>query len=269
MTQYLKWAGGKSKIADAILAEAPPGRFHRLVEPFTGSAAFSLKAASRVDGLLLADANADLIALHRRVVNAPRPLIEEARKLFTPENNTDAAYRALRAEFNGSRDLNRRAALFLYLNKHAFNGLCRYNSKGGFNVPFGKMKAPKVPEDAILSFSERLAGASFPVADFRAVMAEASHGDLLYCDPPYAPLTETANFAGYAAGGFNEQDQRDLARLAFEACDRGATVLISNHDTPFTREIYDGARIVPIEVQRNVSASGASRGKAKEIIAIL
>lgn len=269
LTPYLKWAGGKARIAARILEELPAGqRYARLVEPFLGSGAFALNAARLVDGMLLADANPDLVALHRRVVSDPDMLIEEARLLFRPENNTDARYREVRAAFNASADPAKRAVLFLYLNKHCFNGLCRYNRSGEFNVPFGKMKAPRVPEEAIRGFAEALAGADVQVADFRSLMAEAGKGDLLYCDPPYAPLTETANFAAYAAGGFGEQDQRDLARLAEEARQRGATVLVSNHDTPFTRGIYqDANKITEMSVKRSVSASGGARGDAKEIVA--
>lgn len=269
LTPYLKWAGGKARIAARILEELPAGaRYVRLIEPFLGSGAFALNAAHLVDGMVLADANPDLVALHRRVIGDPDLLIEEARILFRPENNTDERYREIRAAFNTSTDPSTRAVLFLYLNKHCFNGLCRYNRSGGFNVPFGKMKAPRVPEEAIRGFAEALAGADIRVADFRTLMAEAGEGDLLYCDPPYAPLTETANFAAYAAGGFGEQDQRDLATLAEEARGRGATVLVSNHDTPFTREIYeDASTITAMNVKRSVSASGGARGSAKEVVA--
>lgn len=270
VTPYLKWAGGKARIAARILEELPAGaRFSRLVEPFLGSGAFALNAAHLVDGMLLADANPDLVALHRRVIADPERLIEEARDLFRPENNTDARYRAIREAFNAERDHDRRAPMFLYLNKHGFNGLCRYNRAGGFNVPFGKMSAPRAPEEAIRHFARSLSGADVRLADFRELMAQARRGDLLYCDPPYAPLTETANFAAYAAGGFGEDDQRELAEMAEEARARGAFLLVSNHDTPFTRGIYEDAQeIVPIDVRRSMSAGAGSRGAAKEIIAV-
>lgn len=265
---YLKWAGGKSKIAQRILDYVPMESF-RLVEPFVGSAAFALNAAPRATSFLLADVNPDLVALHNRVLTDPDALVEELRLLFRPENNTKERYIALREAFNATSDQSKRAALFLYLNKHGFNGLCRYNASGGFNVPFGDMKSPKVPVKEILAFSSLLQSAKIIQADFRSVVDHAGTGDLLYCDPPYAPLSETASFASYATGGFSAEDQRDLAQKCEEATVRGAFVMISNHDTPFTREIYAGAReIVAFDVSRSVSAAGGSRGKAKELIAI-
>lgn len=209
------------------------------------------------------------MALHKRVLEAPEDLIKDLRALFRPENNTDVRYREIRDTFNGASESHKRAALFLYLNKHGFNGLCRYNRSGVFNVPFGKMKAPQVPAAEIREFSRALAGADVRVADLRDVMAAAGAGDLFYCDPPYAPLTETANFANYSGGGFDAKDQKDLAALAAEAAARGAVVLVSNHDTPFTRDLYGGAaRITPISVRRSVSASGGARGAANEIVAL-
>lgn len=266
---YLKWAGGKSKIAQRILDYVPMESF-RLVEPFVGSAAFALNAAPRATSFLLADVNPDLVALHNRVLTDPDALVEELRLLFRPENNTKERYIALREAFNATSDQNKRAALFLYLNKHGFNGLCRYNASGGFNVPFGDMKSPRVPEHEILSFSKSLHAADIIKADFRAVVQRAGKGDLLYCDPPYAPLSETASFASYAAGGFSAQDQKDLAEECAEAARRGAFVVISNHDTSFTREIYaDAKQILTLDVVRSVSAAGGSRGKAKELLAIM
>ena len=265
---YLKWAGGKSRIAQRILDSVPLDRF-RLIEPFAGSAAFALNAAPRATGFLLADVNPDLVALHRRVLADPERLIADLAELFRPENNAKGRYIALRDAFNAETDADRRAALFLYLNKHGFNGLCRYNGSGRFNVPFGDMKSPRVPEAEIREASRLLAGADVRVSDFRAIAAEAGAGDLLYCDPPYAPLSDTAFFANYATGGFSERDQRDLAEACLAARDRGALVIISNHDTPFTREIYAAAsEIVALDVRRSVSAGAGGRGAAKEIIAV-
>lgn len=265
---YLKWAGGKSKIAHAILVYAPRKKL-RLVEPFAGSCAFALNASERASSFLLADVNPDLVALHNRVLSDPESLIEDLNLLFLPENNTKDRYIEIRTAFNATQNPNKRAAMFLYLNKHGFNGLCRYNASGGFNVPFGDMKSPKVPVKEILAFSSLLQSAKIIQADFRSVVDHAGTGDLLYCDPPYAPLSETASFASYATGGFSAEDQRDLAQKCEEAAVRGAFVMISNHDTPFTREIYAGAReIVAFDVSRSVSAAGGSRGKAKELIAI-
>lgn len=204
------------------------------------------------------------------VLDDPEGLIEGLNDLFRPENNDKESYIALRTAFNKTTDQEKRAALFLYLNKHGFNGLCRYNASGGFNVPFGDMNSPKIPEKEILIFSELLSDADFRVQDFKSIISEAGLGDFLYCDPPYAPLTETASFASYAKSGFSEREHRELAISCEEAAQRGAYVIISNHDTPFTREIYQNASdIISLDVTRSVSASGGSRKKAKEILSIM
>ena len=111
--------------------------------------------------------------------------------------------------------------------------------------------------------------ASTPEQDFRLTFAEVQGKDVVYCDPPYVGLSDTANFTDYASGGFDSQDQRELAALCTNAARQGATALISNHDTPFTRELYkDASEIVPLLVSRTISCKGDTRKKAKELIAI-
>ena len=104
--------------------------------------------------------------------------------------------------------------------------------------------------------------------DFQAALASAGSDDLIYCDPPYVPLSETASFTAYAQNGFNADDQRRLAAFAERAAKQSQGVLISNHDTPFTRELYRNARLETIEVQRNIAAKGSSRQKVGEILAV-
>lgn len=153
------------------------------------------------------------------------------------------------------------------MNKHCFNGLCRYNTKGGFNVAFGKYESPQFPEDALLFFLNKSKIAEFQIADFRTTMSKAQKGDVVYCDPPYVPLTETANFTNYAAGGFNKKDHEDLASMASDLQDRGIPVLISNHDTEWVRNLYASAKIIEFEVTRTISVDGSTRRKAKELLA--
>lgn len=269
LSSYLKWAGGKTRLIGAISKHIPAGST-RLVEPFAGSGVVALNLANRfTGGVVLSDANADLVATHNRVIGDTEAFIAELRKLFTADNNTADAYTRLRDEFNSTTDEARKASLFVYLNRHGFNGLCRYNKKeGAFNVAFGKNGAPAVPEKEIRSMAERLAGVTVARRDFREALATSVSGDFVVLDPPYSPLTETANFSSYAAGGFSEDDHRDLARLAREASERGATVLVFNHDTKFTRRLYDGASITGLNVSRSISANGSSRGKASEILAV-
>ncbi|MDY0301287.1 MAG: Dam family site-specific DNA-(adenine-N6)-methyltransferase [Trichlorobacter sp.] len=260
---FLKWAGGKFKIIDKILAELPKGQ--RLIEPFVGSGAVFLNAPYKQ--FLLADTNQDLIDLFTFIQQEGQDFADYAAKLFIPENNQADVFYELRAEFNITTDTRRKAALFIYLNRHCFNGLYRCNSKGGFNVPFGRYKKPSFPYDFILSFYEKSQQATFLHQDFLQTMDMAQPGDVVYCDPPYAPLSPTANFSDYTAAGFSQEQQQQLADKAYELSQRGVSVVISNHDTPFTREIYQKASIVEFDVQRFISSKANQRNKAPELVA--
>ena len=150
---FLKWAGGKAKLAPFIQAHLPAHARSRLIEPFAGSAALSL--ALEYDAYLLNDSNADLINLYQVLKHQQQAFIDYARSFFTAQNNQDTQFYALHQQFNASQNAEERAALFVYLNRHAFNGLCRYNSKGGFNVPFGKYQSPYFPEREMQAFIQK------------------------------------------------------------------------------------------------------------------
>lgn len=260
---FLKWAGGKFKIIDKILAELPKGQ--RLIEPFVGSGAVFLNAPHKQ--FLLADTNQDLISLFNFIQQEGRELADYAAKLFTPENNQADVFYELRTEFNATTDARRKAALFIYLNRHCFNGLFRCNSKGGFNVSFGRYKNPSFPYDSVLAFFEKSQQATFLHQDFLKTMDMAQRGDVVYCDPPYVPLSLTAKFSDYTAAGFNLDQQQQLASKAEELSQRGVSVIISNHDTPLTREMYQAATITEFDVQRFISSKVNQRVKAPELLA--
>jgi DNA adenine methylase len=188
--------------------------------------------------------------------------------LFTPENNTEARFYALRDEFNACTDIRRRAALFIYLNRHCFNGLCRYNAKGGFNVPFGRYTQPQFPLAEILNFHEKSQAAEFVLSDFRRTLSQVSGHAVVYCDPPYAPIDATSNFSDYTKEGFGPQDQKDLATAARSLQGQGIPVVISNHDTDFTRALYENAKIEAFDVQRFISSKASNRKKAAEMLAV-
>lgn len=266
MRPLLKWPGGKHRLADRIRARLPQGQ--RLVEPFVGSAAVFLNTA--FDRAWLTDINADLIGLYLAVQREGERFVEAAQALFTPEHNQADHYYAHRARFNAEEDPWERALLFLYLNRHGYNGLVRYNAAGQFNVPFGRYARPYFPETELRGFVAVAAAprAHFAVADFRTVMAACQSGDVVYCDPPYVPLSATAHFTAYAGGGFGAQDQRDLADAARRLAARGIPVLISNHDTAWSQALYQGARVERFEVQRFISCDGARRGTAQELLAL-
>ena len=261
----LKWAGNKHRIVHEILAQLPQGK--RLVEPFTGSAAVFFNADYR--RYLLCDSNADLINLYNTLKAQGQAFIEHARPLFAPENNLAERYYALREEFNSQGgDPARRGALFLYLNRHGYNGLCRYNSKGGFNVPFGRRAKVYFPELEMQFLLHKAKQATFRQQDFAKCMRAAKPGDVLYCDPPYLPLTATANFTAYHTDNFSLEQQTQLAELARECATRGIPVLISNHDTPLARQLYQGAQLHHLQVQRQISCKADGRGKAGELLAL-
>jgi DNA adenine methylase len=263
---FLKWAGAKTKLVAAI-REVAPTETRRFIEPFVGSGAVGLNLdwASNV----LADANVDLVDVFRALKEDGDLFIESAERLFTSDNNSAVAFYALRDEFNATRNRRRKAALFVYLNRHGYNGLCRYNASGGFNVPFGRYDAPYFPREEMRQFHRFLQTCVLRRADFRDVMGSAGEGDFVYCDPPYAPVSKTANFTAYAKGGFGPQDQIDLVALCREARQRGAHVVISNHDTAATRQLYEDAdECINLLVSRRISCDGDNRAKAKELLVV-
>ena len=265
---FLKWAGNKFR----VLPELSPviGDPKRYIEPFGGSMAVALNVSA--DEYVLNDINGDLINLYSHVTNVnDDTFVKYCEELFYEGNNREA-YNEMRDLFNQSIDSLERSRMFVYLNRHCFNGLTRYNSKGGFNVPFGKMKNPKCPVDKMLQFrmyflqrKHRFMSTSF---EDPALYGNVESGDVVYFDPPYVPASETASFTDYAKEGFTYDQQVQLAELAESLCNRGAKVIISNHDVPTTRELYKNAQIYPIEVRRSISAKSSSRKKAKELIAI-
>ena len=263
---FLKWAGRKSKLVPFIHLNMPVKSTKRLIEPFAGSAALSL--ALDFDAYLLNDSNPDLIDLYSILKSEKQEFIDYVRSFFIAHNNQEYIFYELRNRFNASQERIERAALFVYLNRHAFNGLCRYNSKGEFNVPFGRYHRPYFPEAEMQGFIEKSARIELSCGDFQATLDMAGEDAVVYCDPPYVPLSDTASFTAYAKDGFNLKDQRRLALAAKIVSEQSQGVLISNHDTVFTREIYQDARLELIDVQRNIAAKGSSRQKVTELLAI-
>ncbi len=265
MRPFLKWAGGKTRVVERIKAVLPQGE--RLVEPFVGSGALFLNV--EFPAYLLADANRDLINCYRQLQRRGPSFIDACAEYFIPANNQPDAYYVLRQRFNDAADPEERAALFVYLNRHGYNGLCRYNSAGGFNVPFGRYVRPYFPRDEMIYFWRKASRCEFVIADFITTLRAVVSGDVVYCDPPYAPLSATANFTSYSGEGFDFVHQRRLAEEAQRAAQRGVPVVISNHDISFTREVYAAAdQIIHFDVQRNISSDAANRTKTAELLAI-
>lgn len=261
---FLKWAGGKYRILDRVLATLPPGR--RLIEPFAGSAVVFLN--TNYEENLIADSNPDLINLYQQIQLHGIDFIDYVESLFIQNNNDETVYYELRNEFNTTQNIWRKSALFIYLNRHCFNGLCRYNSKGGFNVPFGRYAKPYFPKEELINFHRKCKVAVFELADYRTTMAKADANSVVYCDPPYAPLTDTANFTSYTQAGFSLEDQCSLAKIAEQLLKQKIPVVISNHDTAFTREVYSKAFIQSFDVQRFIASKAINRVKAAELLAV-
>lgn len=267
---FLKWAGGKFRLMPRIREQLPSAK--TLIEPFVGSGAVFLNVD--YERYRLADINPDLISLYQFLQSDVEGFIGRARALFIDANNTPERYYSFRERFNETVDREAKAALFLYLNRHGYNGLCRYNASGGFNVPFGRYKKIYFPDAELRYFHARSQRAQFECADFASVMKSARKGAVVYCDPPYVPLSATANFTGYASRkhddgqGFGPQQQARLAELAAKLAAKGVPVLLSNHDSPETRQVYAEATLTSFPVRRTISCNGAGRDNADELLAL-
>ncbi len=261
---FLKWAGNKTRLMGHIKPLLPPAP--RLIEPFTGSGAVFLN--TEYNDYLLGESNADLVALYACIQKEGQQFIDDCAAYFKPQYNTAEQFYLIRRQFNGSTCPRERAILFIYLNRHGYNGLCRYNSTGGFNVPYGSYARPYFPQHELLNFHHKSQSVNFILADFRETFLQARAGDIIYCDPPYAPLPAVSNFSSYTQGKFGPAELLELARLANESVKEGITVIISNHDTALTREYYANAQILSFPVQRSISCDIENRKPVLEILAL-
>lgn len=263
----LKWAGGKKRVLPQIRKMLDKEGNRRLIEPFVGGGSVFLNL--EFEEYLLCDANRDLINFYKEVKKTPHKFIRQARALFDLKNNTPENYYRLREQFNQSDDRQERALLFLYLNRHGYNGLCRYNSSGLYNVPFGQYKTPYFPEAELLNLGKRLKRARFLLGDFQKAFKKAEVGDVIYCDPPYSPINPTSSFTHYSQNGFSDRDQRRLVKAAVQIKQRGISTLISNHHVSFTEKLYQEAdKQVVFNVQRSISHKGDKRMKVQEVLAL-
>lgn len=261
---FLRWVGGKTRLLSDLRAALPKGR--RLIEPFVGSGAVFL--GTQYDRYILNDANPDLINLFLWIQRDCDRFLRFARPLFWGVHPDESVYIKTRAAFNASEPNSlERAILFLWLNKTCFNGICRYNAKGEFNVPRGNDKGDlTLPEREIQAFHLKSQIATFTTGDFEAAIALAGEGDIVYCDPPYIPRSATASFTKYAQGDFGEDQHVALAKACRAAAARGALVVVSNSDTPLTRDIYHQALIVSAKLVHLVGAQGHARQQTGEAL---
>ncbi|EAA5227737.1 Dam family site-specific DNA-(adenine-N6)-methyltransferase [Salmonella enterica] len=265
---FLKWAGGKYSLLPELYRLIPAGK--RLIEPFVGGGSVFLNS-DKHEYFLLADINADLINLYQMLAVVPDSVIGEAIKAFRHLNDVEN-YTVIREAFNAQKlNATERAAAFLYLNRHCFNGLMRYNLDGFFNVGWGKYKAPYFPEEEIRAFRLKSHACVFMTAGFERTLRLAGDGDVVYCDPPYDPMPGTAGFTSYAAGGFSWDSQVALAESCVAAHQRGAKVFISNSTAPRVIELYErhGFTLHRVNARRSISSKGSTRETANDIVASL
>ena len=290
----LKWAGGKRQLLPQI-RQFYPARFERYIEPFVGSGAvfFDLYNHGRLAGRrsVLIDHNADLIGCYAAVRDHTAEVVQHLSRLAAGHAaNPREHYYAVRDQrFNPARrpifdpaapgsarytpDL---AAMLIYLNRTGFNGLFRLNSQGGFNVPIGRYANPRICNEANLeAVATALAARVELVQDnFERVLTHAEPGDFVYIDPPYAPLTRTALFTSYTAGGFSLGDQERLQRVVLRLATRGCRVLLSNSTAPDITRLYDGnpeamsagLRAHKVPARRAINSDAAKRGAVLEYL---
>lgn len=267
MRSALKWAGGKKKVVHEIASLLPTRGKKRLVEPFVGGGSVFLNLD--FDEYLLMDMNKDLINLFNIIKYQPTEFITDAQVFFNGDNNQAEKYYDLRSQFNQSTCPYERSLLFLYLNRHGYNGLCRYNKSGGYNVPFGRYKHPYFPNEELIYFSEKAQKATFVQGDFEKAFSQLEENDVVYCDPPYSPINPTSNFTAYAGNSFTDEDQIRLVGCAEVAKSKNIPTLISNHYVDFTRELYkDATKKKLFQVQRTISQKGKGRIKVEEVLAL-
>ena len=288
----LKWAGGKRQLLDEIYARFPAD-YDRYHEPFFGGGAvfFDLEP----DGGTINDTNPRLVNFYEVVRDRPEELVSRLREFDDPEADPDrnqefAAenwkgkevtqyFYQQRARFNrrayaeeewpaSAEDRVEEAALLLYLNRTCYNGLYRENSSGGFNVPLGRYADPEwVQADRVRAASRALADTHIRNGDFEYVLDVADEDDLVYLDPPYQPMSATANFAEYAAEGFGREDQERLLATVEELDARGVSFVLSNSGV--TYEMYDdaGFYVEREGATRSINSDETARGEVDEIIA--
>jgi DNA adenine methylase len=262
----VKWVGGKTKILSQLLPLLPKGAdLMRHVEPFVGGGAMFF--ARRPTRALLCDTNAHLCATYEAVRDDVQSVIECLRVLA--QGHDAERYYKLRHRYNHATKLARseRAALFLYLNKTCFNGLHRVNLRGEFNVPAGRYTNPRILDEALLRAASReLARAELSCQGFEALVAHAKPGDFIYFDPPYEPVSRTANFTAYSRDGFTREDQGRLRDVFTELDRRRCKLMLSNSDVPFIRDLYRAFQIDTVAAPRAINCDAKRRGLVSEVV---
>jgi DNA adenine methylase len=294
MRPILKWAGGKRQLLPAI-RRYYPAEFRRYFEPFVGSGAVFLDLCNQgrlaSAEALLSDINADVIGCYRMVRDGVEEVIAALQRLQDGHlaGGRDHFYEVRDTRFNPARQdafgrpdpadayTPELAAMLIYLNRTGYNGLFRLNARGAFNVPAGRYAAVRIcdaPNLRRVAEALRAPGVRLAPRTFEAALAEAGAGDFIYLDPPYAPVSGTASFTAYTAGGFGPEQQRTLQQQVLDLVGRGAQVVLSNSVAPDIRALYDrnaaarraGLRARTVPARRAINSCGAGRGAVMEYL---
>lgn len=266
---FIKWAGGKSRLIEQYKPFLPTD-YTRYHEPFLGGGALFFYLAPQLHAqgkkAFLSDLNPELINVYTCVRDRVEELIVHLAK--HQEQHEETHYYKVRSQLQTQPI--ERAARFIYLNKTCFNGLYRENSKGLFNVPMGRYKNPKICAPDLL----RPASAALQIADiserpFTAIADRATgHEDFVYFDPPYHPLSDTSKFTAYSRDRFGVEQQTELKALMEHLASRNVSVLTSNSDCPFIRDLYKNFTVETITATRSINSKASKRGKITEVLAL-
>ena len=271
---FVKWAGGKRQLLPQI-KERMPEKYNNYFEPFVGGGAVILELLPA--NALINDINKALINAYKQICNTPEAFLKAVKKLDEEMlgKRTEVLgkeyYYSLREHYNDKLmkaefDVEL-AALFVFINKHCFNGLYRVNGKGLFNVPYNNSRRASVDENAIMEISRYLQGVTIIDGDFEVACKDAKKGDFVFIDSPYAPLNPTS-FESYTKEGFDIESHKRLAKLFDELTARGCYCMLTNHNTDLINELYGnkGYRIDVVSVKRMINSDASNRVGEEVII---
>lgn len=285
---FIKWVGGKTQLISEIMNSLPKDLASRqgltYVEPFVGGGAVlfqMLGSFPNIERAVINDVNAELVCTYTIVKERVEALISELERcqkeyLSLSEEGRKDYFLVQRARFNSHtcNDLEI-ATLFIFLNRTCFNGLYRVNSKGEFNVPFGRYANPRICDATTLrADSMLLQKVEIMCGDFAKTEGYAGEGTLFYFDPPYKPLTETSDFTSYAKGGFDDNEQLRLRDFCSSIDKKGSMFIASNSDPKpeagktqnFFDEVYDKFSIRRVYASRMINSNASLRGKLSELM---
>ena len=266
---FVKWAGGKRQLIPQI-RERMPEQFNNYYEPFVGGGAVIFELLP--ENAVINDINRALINAYQMICNHPQEFLQEIKRLDAEmwEDGKEYYY-SMREHYNdklmkGEFDVEL-AALFVFINKHCFNGLYRVNGKGLFNVPYNNSRRSSVDEQSIMEISEFLKDVTIISGDFEAACEGAGAGDFVFIDSPYAPLNPTS-FESYTKEGFDIESHRRLANLFDELTARGCYCMLTNHNTELINELYGnkGYTIDVVSVKRMINSDASNRVGEEVII---